>query len=296
MSLPQVLQFVLNHPLNRRRRREALLRFVRWQIGSRLVPGAVAFEWVAGTRLLVRPGETGATQNIYCGLHDFEDMSYLLHVLSAEDLFLDVGANIGSYTVLACGAKGARGICFEPVPTTYVRLCDNLAVNHLASRVTALNIGLAETEGELKFTSEQNSMNHVLAAGETSAQSVAVPVRTLDSVLSGQAPSMMKIDVEGFEWPVLNGASATLTNPSLHSIVIELNGSGERYGYSDEAVFEKLRGLGFAPFTYEPFSRQLRPASRINHDGNNTLLIRNEAAVREKLHRAPRFSIGGYDI
>lgn len=51
---------------------------------------------------------TGATGNIYVGLHEFEDMAFLLHVLRRTDLFVDVGANIGSYTILAGGAAGAK--------------------------------------------------------------------------------------------------------------------------------------------------------------------------------------------
>ena len=43
----------------------------------------------------------GVTGNVYCGLHDFAEMSFMLHLLRAGDLFADIGANVGSYTVLA---------------------------------------------------------------------------------------------------------------------------------------------------------------------------------------------------
>ena len=51
---------------------------------------------------------TGATQNIYCGLQEFEEMAFLLHFLRKDDLPLDIGANIGSYTILAASSVGAR--------------------------------------------------------------------------------------------------------------------------------------------------------------------------------------------
>ena len=51
-------------------------------------------------------GMTGATGNVYCGLHEFEDMALVLHALRPRDLFVDVGANVGSYTVL--GGQPAR--------------------------------------------------------------------------------------------------------------------------------------------------------------------------------------------
>ncbi len=58
---------------------------------------------------------TGATGNIYAGLHEFDDMAFFLHLLRPEDMFADVGSNIGSYTILASGVVGAKSVAFEPV-------------------------------------------------------------------------------------------------------------------------------------------------------------------------------------
>ena len=287
MSLRQTLQFIVHHPLNREHKARALARFLKWQIGSRLVPGAVVVDWVPGTRVIVRPGETGMTQNVYCGLQDFEDMAYVLHVMTPQDLFVDVGANVGSYTLLACAGKGACGFCFEPVPSTYRRLLDNLVLNNLTSRVRALNIGLASEDGELAFSALENCMNHVIMNGARHTESVTVPVKTLDSVLRGESPSLMKIDVEGFETSVLDGAQETLANPSLHSILIELNGSGTRYGFDEDRILKLLRAQGFSPYEYSPFTRQLRRLPGKNTASGNTLFLRNEDEIRERIRRAP---------
>ncbi len=63
----------------------------------------VIVHWIGGTRLAARRGMTGLTGNIYAGLHEFADMAFLLHFLRPSDLFADVGANVGSYTILASG-------------------------------------------------------------------------------------------------------------------------------------------------------------------------------------------------
>ena len=62
------------------------------------------------------------TGNIYCGLAKFADMAFVLHVLRAGDLFVDIGANAGAYTLLASSVTGAKTTCFEPAPATYARL------------------------------------------------------------------------------------------------------------------------------------------------------------------------------
>lgn len=80
MSIMGTLNFITYRPLSRNRKSNAIKRFVAWQVGSRLVPGPVAINFVNNARLLVSPGMTGATGNIYTGLHEFEDMAfYYIH-------------------------------------------------------------------------------------------------------------------------------------------------------------------------------------------------------------------------
>ena len=61
----------------------------------------VVVNYINDSRLLVQTGMTGATGNIYTGLHEFEDMGFALHFLQEGDYFIDLGVNVGSYTVLA---------------------------------------------------------------------------------------------------------------------------------------------------------------------------------------------------
>jgi len=79
----------------------------------------------------------GATGNIYVGLHEFEQMAFLLHCLRSEDIFIDVGANVGSYTVLASAAVGAKTIAFEPIESEYNGLMANIELNGIAHLVDA---------------------------------------------------------------------------------------------------------------------------------------------------------------
>ena len=296
MSLWKTLKIIVEHPLNRKRKPQALLGFLKWQIGSRLVPGEVIFHWVNGAKFIARPGETGLTQNIYCGLQELYEMTYVLHVLNSEDLFIDVGANAGSYTILACAVRGAKGYCFEPVPSTYLRLMDNIKLNDLSSRVKAYNIGLSDRESELFFTAGQDTRNHVIADGESTVDAIKVKVLPLDILLAGELPTIIKIDVEGLETLVVNGMLHTLENPSLHSVIMELNGSGKRYGFDEEHLIEKMQGFGFQTYSYDPFCRTLTPLGGKNAQSGNTLFLRNESFISERIASAPRINIGSLEI
>jgi FkbM family methyltransferase len=292
MPLLSTLAFIAHHPLNKGRKAQALANYFKWQIGSRLVPGQVIYKWINGSRIIIRPGETGVTGNLYCCLHDFADMGYLLHVLTPDDVFVDVGANVGSYTILACAAKGAKGICFEPVPSTFERLMDNLRINNLVQRVEARNIGLSDREGDLVFTSGEDTTNHIVAGDEQASNVVQVKVLPLDAILEDVTPSLLKIDVEGFEMRVLEGARQILGKEGLHSVIMELNGSGRRYGFEDKQIINYMKDFGFSTFRYEPFARELNAVDGDDCRSGNTLFIRGERAIQTRLKQAPRILLG----
>lgn len=293
MSLFKVLRFITAHPLNRDRKLEAIQRFAKWQLGTRLIAGAVVVDWVNGSRFLLRRGETGLSGNLYTGLHEFADMGFLLHALRDGDLFIDVGANVGSYTILACAAIGSRCYAFEPVPNSYARLLENIRLNSAQDRVTCLNVAVGAQAGRVACTTDSDTMNHVIAASEACQHIVDVEVTTLDSALADESPTILKIDVEGYEASVLQGAQRTLSNPSLQAIIIELNGSGRRYGVDEAQIAETLFGHGFQTYAYNLLRRVLSNLERKIFSAGNTLFIRDESVVGARLRSAPRVSVLG---
>lgn len=296
MAILKLLKFITAHPLNRNRKTEALLRFAKWQLASRLLGADVVCEWVNGSRFFVRKGETGLTQNIYTGLQEFSDMAYVLHVLRPRDLFIDVGANVGSYTILACRAIGASGYAFEPIPGTYHRLQENVRLNHLEAKVVCMNVGLGEVPGTLRFTAGLDTMNHALADGEIAQQATSVQIIKLDDILRDKEPSLIKIDVEGYETPVLKGAAETLSKPSLHSVIMELNGSGSRYNYEESKLLQMMLDHGFETYGYDPFRRALEKLEGKSRESGNTLFIRNLDHVEAMLRSAPKVALLGKEF
>jgi FkbM family methyltransferase len=214
-------------------------------------------------------------------------MGFVLHMLAPNDLFVDVGANIGSYTVMAAGAVGASVIAVEPVPTTFKKLLANIAVNGIAGKVEAHCLGLSASSGEIVFTAGLDTMNRVALPGEDLA-TVSVPVRTLDELTAGLTPRLIKIDVEGHETAVLAGGSDTLSRPSLEAVLMETNGSGAKYGVSDESLMETMRGHGFEPCSYDALKRKISPTL---HRSRNTIFIRDRRAAEARCKAAERYSL-----
>ena len=288
----KILPIDFSHPLVADAELQAIFRFVKWQIKSRIFRRDFIHRWVAESKFYVKNGETGLTQNIYVGLHEFSDMCFLLHLLRKEDQFIDVGSNSGSYSILAGSVIGARVLALEPIPSTYIRLVANFNLNCIESPSETMNIALGSLPGSVYMTSSFDTTNQIVF-DQDSVQSIKVDIKTLDLVASDLVPTLIKIDVEGWEAEVIRGGFETLQNPSLVALILELNESGERYGFFDRDILEVLSDFGFRPYSYDPFRRTLQQLPGKNPGGGNTIFIKNKEEVIRKLKTAPKREILG---
>jgi FkbM family methyltransferase len=287
-----LFKFVWSHPLNYNNRLAALWRVISFQIASRINNAAILYPFVNNTQLFMKCGMTGATGNWYCGLQEYEDMGFVLHVLQAGDLFVDIGANIGSYSVLAGSCEGVNVVAFEPVSSTFSWLQKNIQVNKLDKKVYAKNIGLADQEGTIYFSSNLDTLNHVVSKHEKNSSSIEVDVLTLDDVMKEKSPTIIKIDTEGYESQILNGAKKTINNSSLIAILIELNGAGKKYGKEDNEICKLLMRKGFKSFSYDPLKRKLKSLNGKINKTSNTLFLRKLDEIQHRLSRNNTFMLG----
>ena len=282
-EIRQIAAFLSDHPLTRDHRAAAFVRLCRWQIESHL-RDEVIVPWIGNIRLAARRGMTGATGNVYAGLHEFADMAFTLHFLRPGDLFVDVGANVGSYTLLASGVCKAKTISFEPDPDTMRFLRRNIELNGLYRHVVLEQAALGAEEGDVEFTVGLDTANHVAREREPK-RTRRVSMRTLDS-LGSSPPTMIKVDVEGYEADVFRGAHAVLKASILKAVITE----GQR-----PTDITPLLNAGFAQYEYDPFQRRLNPATR-QKPCNNALFLRDVSFVTERINSSASFHILGYTI
>lgn len=160
---------------------------------------------------------------------------------SAERNFLDVGANIGYFTCLMGKLAGLSGKVFviEPEPQNLALLQKNIKLNGLAN-VTVYPCALGASEGTamLGLYKPANRGRHSILATQAKTQ-IEVPVRTLDELVRNAGPnikswSLLKIDVEGYEGFVLDGAKETLSR--VETLVMEYSPALLRAAGRDPAV------------------------------------------------------------
>ena len=279
----------LNHPVAQRCPFSAVFEILKWQIlGSSHELRTI--QYGVSSQLAVKKGMAGATGNVYYGLHEFDEMVFLMKAAPPECTFVDVGANIGSYTILLAKECGVSVICFEPNRATFEHLERNVLLNNIESRCELHCKGVGATSGVIGFTEGLDTVNHVARDGE---DHVLTPVVALDELQWDKGPLVIKVDVEGFESFVVDGAKELLKSGQVEILLIELNGGASNYGLNELDLFERIQGFGFLPFWYD--AKRSRLSSLSEPTATNTLFIHSihldEVTLR--LQNAPKIVIRG---
>lgn len=249
----ELVRRIWRAPGNRGRRFSVLLRSVLWLVNKKTLRGPWTLPVFGDLRLRCYPDSIIALHVVQRGeFHDWDTAKFITEFLRAGDIFLDVGANIGLYTLPASRiAENGQVIAVEPSLRNRERLEENLRLNGITSvRVEACALG--EKAGEMAFC-DADALAHV----EQDGTGPQVPVRTLDSILPEGEISLLKVDVEGFELSVFQGAENAMRAGKLPVILFEMNHSHERYGVTEADIFGFLRAHGYQIARYEHDARQL---------------------------------------
>lgn len=174
------------------------------------------------------------------------------------EILLDCGANVGMYTIWAAVTRKARVYAFEPEAQNYALLNRNIQLNGVASAVVAYCMGLSDTSGisvlhmaDMRVGGSCHSLGEALDFEHKPLQALFVQgcvAATLDELVASGSlpvPHHIKIDVDGFEPKVIAGARATLRDPALKSLLVEINRNLDDH----RAVVGELASLGFR---YDP--------------------------------------------
>ena len=191
--------------------------------------------------------QSGLSMNLFIN-RDYinEDFNYIKKYLSAGNTFIDIGANIGTWSIFASKVVGNVGkiLSFEPHPKTFKYLSGNITLNK-SENIEYFNVGCSDKKGNLYFSNNYDTMNHITY---NSVDSIIIPVKELDFFTSElKEIDLIKIDVEGFELNVLKGATNTLAKTKM--IIFESNKEFQKkYNYRTEDIINFLITHNFKVF------------------------------------------------
>ncbi len=156
-----------------------------------------------------------------------ETVAWIEQESTKGGVFYDVGANIGAYSFIAA-TQGLAVVAFEPAPQNFAALHENISLNGLDEKITAVPMVLGTEGGVHSFSFAdytRGATEGFFSTQHERAVKKSLLVETLDGIIRTYhlpPPSLMKIDVDGGEHEVLAGARETLAFPGLRSILIEV--------------------------------------------------------------------------
>lgn len=171
------------------------------------------------------------------------DMIPWLDSMGKDSVLWDIGANVGVYSLYAAWCRGARVIAFEPSAANFHALTRNIELNPTQDRITAYCVALSGETGLGVLNMASSAMGTALSqfgvAGERSrywndqapTASHGMVGFTVDDFIAQfpvPFPTHVKLDVDGLEWPILQGATRLLRDKRLRSVIVELTVTDER--------------------------------------------------------------------
>lgn len=184
---------------------------------------------------------------------DFEPevLAALLQRAGVGDTVVDIGANIGWFSLQLARRVGPAGrvYAFEPEPGNHRRLCANARANGLGwIEPHAVALGDRPGQALLHTTAFNGGMHRLYDSVCCEGPAIAVAVQRLDDLLPPRSVSLVKIDVEGYEHAVLQGAQALLSTPPRPQVVSEYcPASMLEAGGSPSAFLHDLSAWGLHP-------------------------------------------------
>ncbi len=185
------------------------------------------------------------------GVWEPYETELLFQCLQLGDVFIDAGANIGYFSVLAAAAVGPQGrvFAFEPEPNNCALLSRSVAANSFEKQVTVVQAALAAQAGEARLHLHPSNLgDHQIYAGDGERDSISVQTLCGSDYLAPRANSaaLLKVDTQGAEYQVMLGLMAWLQSlASPPRILLELTPySLQLAGSSGRELIDLLASLG----------------------------------------------------
>ncbi len=212
------------------------------------------------------------------GVYEPYMLDIIREYLRVGETFVDIGANIGQHSMYAASIVGASGsvYSYEPIPRIYTQLVKSSHLNHFEAIIHPSNIALGAVESiETLTISQENIGGSSLVLEENGAEKIEVQIKKGDDeLLALSSIQMIKIDVEGYEYEVLEGSRASLLK---HAPILLLEFSGEIYQKQRKGhgamILTLLTELGYTLYDIEDNKKQVT---------DNNLFLRSIENIRKQ--------------
>jgi FkbM family methyltransferase len=231
---------------------------------------------------------------IYCRGFEYTERLVTSRLLRPGDTYVDIGANIGLFTLLAADRVGAAGrvFSFEPVARTYTRLVENIALNGFR-QVFPQPMAISDSRGELTITTAGGGFDAWSSLGRPymgqeeareRIQAISWDEFAAEHDLMGKV-TLMKMDVEGWESRILGGGRRTFSRDDAPTLYVEFTEqAAAAAGSSCRELYQSLSSYGYEIFLPDPAAESLQSFPPRDYFPNvNLLAVKRRDWVENRL-------------
>ncbi len=246
-----------------------LLRALANSILKSIIPASVN---IGEGTLLLNPADAAVSGQLALGVYENFESDFFRSQIKEGMTIVDLGANIGYYTLIAAQHTGAGGkvLAYEPEPENYALLVKNIKSNGLI-HVTPIKTAISNSSGTQKlYLTEDNKGTHSLVDNRQTGNSITVETDTLDNSLiihNSPAIDVLKMDIEGAELLALEGMKKTITRSPNLIIFTEFYPKGiARFGRSPREFLDTLNQYNFSLSIIDEDRKELIPLAPNDFD------------------------------
>jgi FkbM family methyltransferase len=268
---------------------QAVTRYLTWQFAKRTYASHWDIPYHGLTLRCHRDSHSASAAMYFNGMPDFREMSFIKRYLRPGDTFLDIGANVGVYTLLAASIVGPSGIvhAFEPGALALSHLRENIALNKL-DNVRVYELALSNRQGEARLVAGGDDCvaSLVPESGDASSQeAITIKCATLDGYLPEAHFAMAKLDIEGAEPMALRGAVQHLARGNPPVLQIEMDGYSKKYGVQTHDFIAWLAEHGYDVGIYDATRNVIEFTDKPWRQGALNVLAVSRNRQREVIER-----------
>lgn len=247
--------------------------------------------WLLGLRLYVYPPDDESTRVIYfTGYFEPNEFKILNKILEPGMVFLDLGANMGLYSIFASKKVGKSGliVSIEPSRREFKRLQSNVEINQLRN-ISMIKAAVSRSEGEadlLVATNDHaghNTLGNFAFEEIKLKQKERVVVKTIDGIVSKlnlPRVDVIKIDIEGSEFFALEGAKITLKHFKPILILELFNETLKHQECNVDMIFQFLTSLGYLMYGFDEYGNLSHLKKVDGSSSQNMFAIHNSSKIK----------------
>lgn len=224
---------------------------------------------------------------------DWEEFCFMQDFLRDDDIFLDIGANVGVYSFWASQfVKSGKIYSFEPNPKNADRFKQIYQMNlEKTQSINLIEKAVTNLPGVVAMTTHKDQNNQIVSTQELGLNEIHVEGVTLSDFFQTEKidhTAFVKIDVEGYELDVLEGAVGLLSSKKIDVIQVEINQEVGAYERSKTDLVDFLTSWGYNFYTYNPSLKQMQHITRVEIeqiDHRNYFALQDKGLVEKRIMR-----------